>query len=245
MVTVVMAVRKACSDLDPLPAFGGDRLGFRPQPLRHETLEQSDILEPAAAVLFEEIAQDVAAGRLVSRETDKPRALVGGPNRALGQKAPDVICFVVARFVDIFPHLFLSGMIGSDGEGHQLLERHAVVGIDVEQLRGDGREPEPLFHHIDREEEDSCDVFLRTTLFAQRLECTKLVEGMKRDSMHVFCKGIFFCGNPATDFANNAGDRRSLRKALLLHQEFEGAITAAPGGHLEHAGFLSVGIDDG
>jgi hypothetical protein len=57
-------------------------------------------------------------------------------------------------------------MIGGDREGHQLLERHAVVGIDVEQLRGDRRKPEPLLHHVHRHEEDGRDLLLGFPLFA-------------------------------------------------------------------------------
>src|SRR6267378_5382649 len=79
---------------------------------------------------------------------------------------------------------------GGDGERHQLLERHAVVGVDVEQRWGDGREPEPLFHHVDGDEEDGRNILLGTTLLAQRLECPKLVEGMKSNAMHVFGKRI-------------------------------------------------------
>jgi hypothetical protein len=35
-----------------------------------------------------------------------------------------------------------------------------LFGIDVEQSRGDGREPEPLLHHVDRDEEDGRDILL-------------------------------------------------------------------------------------
>jgi len=81
-------------------------------------------------------------------------------------------------------------------------------------------------------------------LFAQRLECTKLVEGMQRDAMHVLGKRVLFRGNAATGFADNAGDRRGLRKALLLHQKFERAIAAAAGGHFEYTGLLAFNIED-
>src|ERR1700736_2192313 len=96
---------------------------------------------------------------------------------------------------------------GSDGERHQLFERHTVVGIDVEQIRGDSREPEPLLHHVDGDEEDGRDILLRTTLLAQRLKCPKLVERMKRDAMHIFGKRVFFRRNFATGFADDARDR--------------------------------------
>jgi hypothetical protein len=57
---------------------------------------QCDILKPTTAILLEEIAQHVAAGRLIGLQADKPRTLVGGPHRALGQKAPDLVRLVVA-----------------------------------------------------------------------------------------------------------------------------------------------------
>jgi hypothetical protein len=40
----------------------------------------------------------------------------------------------------------------------------------------------------------------------------------------------------AVGVADDAGHRRGLGQALLLHQQFERAIAAAAGGHLEHAG---------
>jgi len=180
---VIMSVGKAGGDIQPLPAFGGDRLGFRPQLAGDKTFEQSDIFKPTTAIFFEEIAQHVAAGRFIGRETDKPSALVGAPNRALGQKAPDLVWLVVTGLVDALPDLFLSSVLGGDGERHQLLERHAVVGVDVEQRWGDGREPEPLLHHVDGDEEDGRNILLGTALLAQRLKCPKLVEGMKRDAI--------------------------------------------------------------
>src|SRR6267143_6363518 len=103
---------------------------------------------------------------------------------------------------------------------HQLLERHAVVGVDVKQSLRDGREPEPLLHHIDGDEEDGRDIFLGTTLLAQRLKCPKLVEGMKCDTMHVFGERVFFRGDLGA-IADDARDRRGLRQALLLRQKLK------------------------
>jgi hypothetical protein len=73
----------------------------------------------------------------------------------------------------------LASVIGRDGERHQLLERHAVVGIDVEQLWGNRRKPKALLHDTDGYEEDGRDLLLGFPLLAQGLECTKLVEGME------------------------------------------------------------------
>jgi hypothetical protein len=44
---------------------------------------------------------------------------------------------------------------------------------------------------------------------------------------------------------DDAGHRRDLGEALLLHQQFESAEAAAAGGHLEHAGLVAIGVEDG
>src|SRR5579871_6790967 len=147
--------------------------------------------------------------------------------------------------MDILPDLLLPSMIGRYGERHQLLERHAIRGINVKQLRRDGRKPKPLLHHIDRDEEDGRDLLLGTTLLAQRLECAELVERMKCDPMHILGERVLFRRNLAAGFVDDAGDWRGLGETLLLHQEFERAVAAAAGRHLEHAGVLSIGVEDG
>jgi hypothetical protein len=63
--------------------------------------------------------------------------------------------------------------------------------------------------------------------------------------MHVLGKRVLFRGNLAAGFADDAGDRRGLRKTLLLHQEFERSIAPAARWHLPHVGFLATGIKDG
>ena len=177
---VIVTVGEARGDLDPLPTFGSDLLGFGAEPLGDKTLEQGDVLEPAAAVFLEEIAQHIAAGRLVGGDADETGALVGGLYRALGQNAPDLIRLVIARPVDVLPDLLLPRVIVRDGERHQLLERHAIVGIDVEQFWRNGRKPKALLHDTDGYEEDGRDLLLGFALFAQGLERAELVERMKR-----------------------------------------------------------------
>jgi hypothetical protein len=58
-------------------------------------------------------------------------------------------------------------MIGVHGEAHQLVEGHAVLGVDVEQLRRHGGEPQALAHDIDRDEEGGGDLLFGSALFAQ------------------------------------------------------------------------------
>ena len=51
---------------------------------------------------------------------------------------------VVAGAADVLPDLLLARVIGRDRERHELLERHAVLGIDVEQLRRHRRQAQAL-----------------------------------------------------------------------------------------------------
>jgi hypothetical protein len=64
----------------------------------------------------------------------------GGTNRAFGQLAADVIWLLVISTRQRIPDLLLARLIVGDGKRHQLLERHAVLGIDVEKLLRDGGE---------------------------------------------------------------------------------------------------------
>ena len=78
---VGVAVGKAERDLDPFPAFGGDLVGCRLQLLGDQPVEQRDILQPAAIVGLEQIAQHDAAGRLIGVDADEQR-------RACRRRAP-------------------------------------------------------------------------------------------------------------------------------------------------------------
>ena len=51
------------------------------------------------------------------------------------------------------PDLLLAGLVGGDGERHELLQRHAVLGIDVVQLRRHGRQAQALLDDRRRDEE--------------------------------------------------------------------------------------------
>src|SRR5215471_16793843 len=86
----VVAVREIDSDLDPFPAFGGDLLRFGLQLRGDQAVKQSDILQPAAIVILEEIAQDITAGLFIGVEADKKDAFVRGPDGALGQHASNL-----------------------------------------------------------------------------------------------------------------------------------------------------------
>ena len=63
------------------------------------------------------------------------------------------------------PDLLLAGMVGRHSEGHELIQRHAVVGVDLEQLVPDGGKPKPLLHDVYRDEKGGGDVLLGLALF--------------------------------------------------------------------------------
>ena len=136
-------------------------------------------------------------------------------------------------------HLLLTLVVAVDGEGHELVERDAVLGIDVEQLRRDRRQAQALLHDGNRHEKGGGDFLLGLALFAQGQERPELVERVKRRALDVFGEAVLL-GDAA--FAHDAGDGRGLRQALLLHQEFERPVAAAAGGDLEHAGLIAVGV---
>ena len=58
----VMARRKRGRDDDPFPALGADRLGLALELLPGQAIEQRDILQPAAAIVGEEVVEDDSAG---------------------------------------------------------------------------------------------------------------------------------------------------------------------------------------
>ena len=116
---VGVAVREIGRDLDPFPAFGADRFGFAVELLRDEAVEQGRVLQPAAVVRVEQIAQDEAAFRLIGFDTNELRPLVGPAHRALGQHAADLVRLLGIGPLQGLPHLLLARMVGIDREPHR------------------------------------------------------------------------------------------------------------------------------
>ena len=85
------------------------------------------------------------------------------------------------------------------------------------------------------------DILFAHATVTQQLERAELIERMQADPLVILGEGIVL-GDAA--IPDDAGDRLRLRHTLLLHQQFERAVAASTGGHLEHAGLLAVGIDD-
>jgi hypothetical protein len=171
-----VAIGKVGSDRNPLPAFGAQLLGFGLELLDDQTIEQRRVLQPAAIVVFEQIACDNTACRFVGSNADEHCALVCSADCGFGELASDVVWFRVAASRQLLPDLLLTSMVVGHCERHQLFQHHAVCGIDVEEFRGDCCELQPLFHNSCAYEESGGDILFAQALLAQGLERTKLVE---------------------------------------------------------------------
>src|SRR3546814_2535184 len=74
--SVGVAVGEVGRDIDPLPAFGADRLGLFAELLGHQHVEKADILQPAAVIALEQIAQDHATGFRSEEHTSELKSLM-------------------------------------------------------------------------------------------------------------------------------------------------------------------------
>jgi hypothetical protein len=106
-------------------------------------------------------------------------------------------------------------MVVDDRECHELLQRHAVCGIDVEELLRDGGQAQPLLDDGRVHEEPGCDLLFAQPLFAQGLEGAKLVERMQGEALHVLGQRILFA---EAALPHHARHGLGLGHALLLHQ---------------------------
>ncbi len=113
------------------------------------------------------------------------------------------------------PDLFLPGMVVGNREGHQLLQRHAVIGVDFQQPARHAGELQPLPDDLQRHEEAGGDLFLAEALLLERLERAELIQRMERYALAVFGQRILFQN---AVLPHDAGDRRVLRQPLLLDQ---------------------------
>ncbi|MDA9390457.1 hypothetical protein WN73_07055 [Bradyrhizobium sp. CCBAU 45394] len=120
-------------DRNPLPAFASDLFRLELQLVGDKAIQQGNVLQISAIVMLEQITQDAASGLFVGLEANEPSAAIGRADRLFCQQAPDLVGLVVARSADLLPDLLLASRIGSHRERHELLERHAVLGIDLVQ----------------------------------------------------------------------------------------------------------------
>ena len=156
---VRVAVGEVGRDLDPPPALRAHGLGFAPQLLGNEPIQERRILQPAAVVGLEQVAEDDAARGLVVGETHELRPLVGSAHRVLRQQPTNLVGLPDRGPLQSFPYLRLARVVGVDSERHQLVERHAILGVDLEQLGRHGGEPQALAHDGNRDEERRGDLF--------------------------------------------------------------------------------------
>ena len=133
--TVAVAIGQVGRDLDPLPAFGSERFGFSLKLLGHQPIEKGRVLEPATVIALEEITQHDTARRLIGIDTHKDRAAIRRPDRSFRQHAPDGVGLFVPGALHRMPDLLLTRVIRVHRERHQLFERHAILGIYLEQGR--------------------------------------------------------------------------------------------------------------
>ena len=240
---VGVAVGEIDGDRDPFPAFGGQGLGFLLQLVLNQAVEQGRVLQPAAAIVLEKIAGDLAAGGLVGLDANKRgAAVIGGVDGGFGQHAADLIGLRVVAVLHRLPDLFLAGVVGGEGEGHDVLERHLLGDVELEKPGRDGGEAQALPDDLRRDEETRRDVVFCEALVDQRLEGAELVDGVQGLALRVLGEGIFL-GDAG--IAHDAGNRHGLIEALGLHKAFEGAIAPAAGRDLVEAGFFAVRADDG
>ena len=240
---VGVAVGEIDGDRDPFPAFGGQGLGFLLQLVLDQAVEQGRVLQPAAAIVLEKIAGELAAGRLIGLDADKRgAAVIGGVDGGFGQHAADLMGCRVVAVLHRLPDLFLARMVGGEGEGHDVLERHLLGDVELEKPGRDGGEAQALPDDLRRDEETRRDVVFGEALVDQRLEGAELVDGVQGLALRVLGEGIFL-GDAG--IAHDAGDGHGLVQALGLHKAFEGAIAPAAGRDLVEAGFFAVRADDG
>ena len=140
------------------------------------------------------------------------------------------------------PDLFLALVVGIDREGHELVERHLLLGIGVEERRRDGGELQPLLDDARRDEEGGGDLLLALALLAHRLEGAELVERVQRRALDVLGEAVLL-GEPVG--AHDAGHGRGPRQPLLLDQQLERPEAAPAGRDLEHAGLGAALVEHG
>jgi hypothetical protein len=80
--------------------------------------------------MLKKVSQNAATCLLVGVKFNEARAAIGRANGIFRKPASYLIRLIVAGAVDVLPDLFLSCVIGCDGERHELLQGHAIFGID-------------------------------------------------------------------------------------------------------------------
>jgi hypothetical protein len=118
-----------------------------------------------------------------------------------------------------------------------MVQRHAVLGIHIEERRRHGCQAQPLLHHCDRDEKYRGDFLLALAFLPQGEERTKLVKRVQRGPLHVLRQAVLL-GDALG--AHDARDWRVLCQPPLLDQKFQRPKAAPTGGDFIHAGLGTV-----
>ena len=136
--------------------------------------------------------QHGATSRLVRLDTDKDGPTVRGAHRGYRQHPPDLIGLLVPRRLDRIPNVNLTPVIRIDREGHQLLQRHLVLGIKLEQGTGHSGEFQALFDYLRRDEERGRDLFIALTLLPKRHEGAELINRVQGCTLQILSERVVF-----------------------------------------------------
>ena len=172
--------------LGPFPALAlAGLVGQSGQLVADQPVQQDHILQPAAAVLGEQVAQHPAPLGLVGLHADEADAPVIDADLGLGHGAADGVNGTI--LAQLLEHLPLPVLIRADAEGHQLVQGQRPVPIGRHQLRRRRAQPEPLAHHMGRHSEPGADLFGSVALLGgEPLEGLELVGGVHGLTGHVF-----------------------------------------------------------
>ena len=154
-----MIPREIDGGFDPAPAFGLDGIGFGGKLFADEPFEQRNVLQVAAVILVEQIADDDAARGLVGIGADEERAAVAGMHGFLGEHAADGVRSLVPLLLDGGEDLLLPFVVVDEAEGHELIERDFVVFVSLKQNGARLGETQALFHDMRGDAESGGDGF--------------------------------------------------------------------------------------
>ena len=226
----------------PFPAFSANAVALGGKFRVDQAVEQCGIGEPATVIVLEQVAHHAAACCDIGIDGHEPHPLVGNPDAVFRQALADVGGGFVEAMGEHFPHLLLALMIFGHGERHQLVQRHAVLGVNVVEFGRDRRQFETLADDSGRGHEMRGDVFGGATLVDHGLHGPELVERMQLFPVRVFGIAVFFRRDVIVRRLDDAGNRRGARQALLFHQMLKGTVASATGRNFEDAGLLTFGI---
>ena len=237
----VMIPRKIDGGFDPAPAFGLDGLGFGGKLFADQAFEQGNVLQVAAVILVEQIADDDAARGLVGVGADEERAAVAGMHRFLGQHAADGVGSLVPLLLDGGEDLLLTFVVVGEAKRHELIEGDFVVFVSLKQNGARLGETQALFHDMRADAESGGNGFLAFAFVGEGFEGAELIERMQRFALGVLGETVGF---DKAFRAHDARDGRVFCELLLFDEKLQRAQAAAAGLHAIGAGFFAGFVQD-